>query len=108
MMFELLLAGFIMAVGLAIAGTGTYFYQWVIGQQAMLRYDGKTFVHIARPSAHELHLRPVHHAADGLEAGRRRHAVDRLGAGQRARRLRLELHHRAVASWGSTLAITGL
>ena len=45
MMFELLLAGFIMAVGLAIAGTGTYFYQWVIGQQAMLRYDGKTFVH---------------------------------------------------------------
>ncbi len=45
MMFELLLAGFIMAVGLTIAGTGTYFYQWVIGQQAMLRYDGKTFVH---------------------------------------------------------------
>jgi hypothetical protein len=44
-MFELLLAGFIMAVGLAIAGVGTYFYQWVIGQQAMLRYDGKTFVH---------------------------------------------------------------
>ena len=26
MMFELMLAGFIMAVGLAIAGTGTYFY----------------------------------------------------------------------------------
>ena len=46
MMFELMLAGFIMAVGLAIAGTGTYFYQWLIGQQAMLRYDGKTFVHM--------------------------------------------------------------
>ncbi len=43
MAFELLLAGFIMAVGLAMAGTGTYFYQWAIGQPAMLRYDGKTF-----------------------------------------------------------------
>ena len=40
MMFELMLAGFIMAVGLAIAGSGTYFYQWLIGEQAMLRYDG--------------------------------------------------------------------
>ena len=46
MMFTLLLAGFIMAIGLAIAGAGTYFYQWVIGQQAILRYDGKTFVHM--------------------------------------------------------------
>ena len=46
MMFELMLAGFIMAVGLAIAGTGTYFYQWLIGQQAILRYDGKTVVHM--------------------------------------------------------------
>lgn len=45
MAFELLLAGFIMAVGLAMAGTGTYFYQWAIGQPAMLRYDGKTFLH---------------------------------------------------------------
>ncbi|MEP7240115.1 MAG: hypothetical protein ABI697_04445 [Devosia sp.] len=45
MAFELLLAGFIMAVGLAMAGTGTYFYQWMIGQDAMLRFDGKTFVH---------------------------------------------------------------
>jgi hypothetical protein len=44
-MFELLLAGFIMAVGLAIAGTGTYFYQWTIGRPAALRYDGKTFIH---------------------------------------------------------------
>ena len=46
MMFELMLAGFIMAVGLAIAGTGTYLYQWTIGQQAMLRFDGKTVVHM--------------------------------------------------------------
>jgi hypothetical protein len=45
MVFELMLAGFIMAVGLAIAGSGTYFYQWLIGEQAMLRYDGRTFVH---------------------------------------------------------------
>ena len=46
MMFTLLLAGFIMAIGLAIAGAGTYVYQWVLGQQAILRYDGKTFVHM--------------------------------------------------------------
>ena len=46
MLFEFLLAGFIMAVGLAIAGSGTFFYQWVIGQQAMLRYDGKTIFHM--------------------------------------------------------------
>jgi hypothetical protein len=45
MTVELLLAGFIMAVGLSIAGTGTYFYQWVIGEEAMLRYDGKTYLH---------------------------------------------------------------
>jgi hypothetical protein len=46
MMFELLLAGYIMAVGLAISGISIHFYQWVSGQQAMLRYDGKTFVHM--------------------------------------------------------------
>jgi hypothetical protein len=45
MAFELLLAGFIMAVGLAMAGTGTYFYQWIIGQPAALRYDGRTWLH---------------------------------------------------------------
>jgi hypothetical protein len=44
MLFELMLAAFIMAVGLSIAATGTYFYQWVIGQQAILRYDGKTII----------------------------------------------------------------
>jgi hypothetical protein len=45
MSFELLLAGYIMAVGLAISGAATYFYQWIFKQQAMLRFDGKTFVH---------------------------------------------------------------
>jgi hypothetical protein len=42
---ELLLSGFIMAVGLSIAGIGTYFYQWRIGRPAMLRYDGRTYLH---------------------------------------------------------------
>ncbi len=45
MMFELMLAAFIMAVGLAMAGSGTHFYQWRFNQQAMLRYDGKTYLH---------------------------------------------------------------
>ena len=44
MTFELLVAAFIMAVGLAMAGSGTHFYQWLAGQQAMLRYDGKTWL----------------------------------------------------------------
>ncbi len=34
-----------MAVGLSIAGVGTYLYQWLGKTQAMLRYDGKTFAH---------------------------------------------------------------
>lgn len=45
MLRELLLAGLIMAVGLAIAGVGTYLYQWLANAQAALRYDGKTFAH---------------------------------------------------------------
>ena len=45
MLKELLLAGFLMAVGLSIAGMGTHLYQWLGKQQAMLRYDGKTFLH---------------------------------------------------------------
>jgi len=44
MAFELFLAAFLMAVGLAMAGAGTYFYQWLAGQQAMLRFDGKTWM----------------------------------------------------------------
>ncbi|HWA20717.1 MAG TPA: hypothetical protein VG757_17150 [Devosia sp.] len=45
MTFEFLLAGMIMFVGLSIAGAGTHLYQWRVGEQAMLRYDGKTFLH---------------------------------------------------------------
>ncbi len=44
MLRELLLAGLIMAVGLAMAGVGTYLYQWLAKTQAVLRYDGKTFI----------------------------------------------------------------
>lgn len=40
---ELMLAGFIMGVGLCIAGAGTHLYQGFFNQQAMLRYDGKTY-----------------------------------------------------------------
>lgn len=45
MLRELMLAGLIMAVGLSIAGMGTHLYQGLAKTQAMLRYDGKTFVH---------------------------------------------------------------
>ena len=47
MLRELVLAGFIMSVGLCIAGMGTYLYQGLSSQQAMLRYDGKTYLHMA-------------------------------------------------------------
>ena len=45
MLRELMLAGLIMAVGLAVAGMGTHLYQGLAKTQAMLRYDGKTFIH---------------------------------------------------------------
>ncbi len=45
MLRELLLAGLIMAVGLTVAGMGTHLYQGIAKTQAMLRYDGKTFLH---------------------------------------------------------------
>ncbi len=45
MSVELLLAGFLMAVGLAVAGAGTHLYQAVSGQIAQLRYDGQTYWH---------------------------------------------------------------
>ena len=45
MVTELMVAGFIMAVGISIAGSGTYFYQWLTGHPAMLRFDGKTLLH---------------------------------------------------------------
>lgn len=41
---ELLLAAFIMGVGLCVAGAGTHLYQWLTRQQAMLRMDGSTYL----------------------------------------------------------------
>lgn len=40
---ELLLAAFIMGVGLCISGAMTHLYQWLARQPAMLRFDGETF-----------------------------------------------------------------
>lgn len=40
MAVEFLLALFIMAVGISVAGAGTHFYQGLRGEQAMLRFDG--------------------------------------------------------------------
>jgi len=45
MLRELVLAGFIMSVGLCVAGMGTHLYQWLAREQAALRYDGKTLLH---------------------------------------------------------------
>ena len=45
MLSEFLLAGFLMAVGMAVAGASTHGYQLLIKQPAMLRFDGKTLVH---------------------------------------------------------------
>ena len=39
-----MLAVFLIGFGLCIAGAGTHLYQAVARQQAMLRYDGKTFL----------------------------------------------------------------
>nr|WP_314259121.1 hypothetical protein [uncultured Devosia sp.] len=41
---ELLAAAFCMGVGLCIAGAATHLYQWLAKQQAVLRYDGKTYM----------------------------------------------------------------
>jgi hypothetical protein len=43
-MFDFAVAGFVMAVGLCIAGAGTHLYQALRGEAAMLRYDGKTYL----------------------------------------------------------------
>ena len=40
---ELVLAAFLICVGLCAAGAGTHLYQMLARQQAMLRYDGRTF-----------------------------------------------------------------
>ncbi len=45
MLRELVLAAFIMAVGLCMAGMGTHLYQWLSREPAALRYDGKTLLH---------------------------------------------------------------
>lgn len=42
---ELVLAVFIIGVGLCISGAGTHLYQWLTRQQAMLRMDGATAWH---------------------------------------------------------------
>lgn len=39
---ELVLAVFIMGVGLCVAGMATHLYQWLSRQQAMLRMDGSS------------------------------------------------------------------
>ncbi|AKR56107.1 hypothetical protein XM25_09920 [Devosia sp. H5989] len=44
-MNELMLAAFIVAVGLVLAAAATHLYQGVFREQAMLRYDGKTYLH---------------------------------------------------------------
>lgn len=44
MLRELLIAAFLTAVGISIAGVGTHLYQWRKQEQAMLRYDGKTLL----------------------------------------------------------------
>lgn len=43
-MFKELLPLYLIAVGLCLSGAGTHLYQWLGKQQAMLRYDGKSFV----------------------------------------------------------------
>ena len=42
MQSEFILAVFLMAVGISLAGAGTHLYQGLTQQQAMLRYDGTT------------------------------------------------------------------
>jgi hypothetical protein len=42
-MFQFVVAAFVMGVGLCIAGAATHLYQGFSGQQAMLRYDGRTY-----------------------------------------------------------------
>ena len=43
-MFKELLPLYLIAVGLCLSGVGTHLYQWLSKQQAMLRYDGQTFL----------------------------------------------------------------
>lgn len=41
---ELVLAAFIMGVGLCVSGMVTHLYQWFARQPAMLRMDGSTYL----------------------------------------------------------------
>ncbi|NOZ32607.1 MAG: hypothetical protein GXP01_05945 [Alphaproteobacteria bacterium] len=41
---DFMLALFIIALGLSVAGAGTHLYQMVWRQQAMLRFDGATYI----------------------------------------------------------------
>lgn len=41
---ELVLAAFLIGVGLCVAGAATHAYQGLAKQQAMLRYDGATYL----------------------------------------------------------------
>jgi hypothetical protein len=43
-MFEFVLAGFLIAIGLCLAGAATHLYQAFSKETAMLRYDGKTYL----------------------------------------------------------------
>lgn len=45
MVTELVLAAFLVSVGLSVAGAGTHLYQMLAKQQAALRYDGTTLIH---------------------------------------------------------------
>ncbi len=51
MQTEFMLAMFLMAVGVSVAGAGTHLYQGLTQQPAILRYDGRTlfgmFGHLA-------------------------------------------------------------
>lgn len=44
MAIEFLIALYIVAVGLAVSGVGTYCYQLVFKQDAMLRFDGASYL----------------------------------------------------------------
>jgi hypothetical protein len=43
-MYQFMVAGFIMAVGVCVAGAGTHLYQGIFKETAMLRYDGRTYI----------------------------------------------------------------
>jgi hypothetical protein len=45
MSMELMLAFYLIAVGLVLAAAGAHFYQGFFREPAMLRYDGRTYFH---------------------------------------------------------------